>query len=372
MRLPLQDLDVVQQHTSVAGLQPAVGRHPRIEQAGRFERGFEAGALRSGNGVAKIHQLPERRTRARGSCGGVTCRGQWRRGIDARFETVAFVVEGVALGLQGLTLPVERDAPLRQTQAGLLLRRLQAMSRRIVAIQPEHPVGQRRKRCDTVVGADVQLLDAAEVTLPGLDQLAALLLDLRIGLLAALRRRLDGILSLVAGLPALLLPGFGRRQLGVALPQHRDLFAPTEHQAAKPGAGLVESQWRQRREIGGIENRQRALAMRDGQACGFGVGGAVATQAGHVTFGLRHALRRVFGLLGAASQSPPRLVDRGGGGLARTLPRRGVFRGGVQPIGVLHRRVFTQGVEPSALTGQRQLSRVVGLLGAGFCDRGGF
>ena len=125
MRLPLQDLGVVQQHASVVGLQPAVGRHPRIEQAGRFERGFEAGALRSGNGVAKIHQLQERRTRARGSCGGVTCRGQWRRGIDARFETVAFVVEGVALGLQGLTLPVERDAPLRQTQAGLLLRRLQ-------------------------------------------------------------------------------------------------------------------------------------------------------------------------------------------------------------------------------------------------------
>ena len=80
----------------------------------------------------------------------------------------------------------------------------------------------------------------------------------------------------------------------------------------------------------------------------------------------------MFGFLGAASQSPPRLVDRGGGGLARTLPRRGVFRGGVQPIGVLHRRVFTQGVEPSALTGQRQLRRVVGLLGAGFCDRGGF
>ena len=160
------------------------------------------------------------RTRACGSCGGVARRGQWRRGIDARFETMAFVVESVALGLQGLTLPVERDAPLRQTQAGLLLRRLQAMSRRIVAIQPDHPIGQRRKRCDTVVGADVQLLDAAEVTLPGLDQLTALLLDLRIGLLAALRRRLDGILSLVAG-------SAGIAAAGIPLPPARRNAAAT-------------------------------------------------------------------------------------------------------------------------------------------------
>ena len=47
MRLPPQHLRVVQQRAAVAGLQVAVGRDPCIEQAGGFERGFEAGALRS-------------------------------------------------------------------------------------------------------------------------------------------------------------------------------------------------------------------------------------------------------------------------------------------------------------------------------------
>src|SRR5260370_41673595 len=110
--------------------------------------------------------------------------------MAAGFETAALVFEGVELRLQRLALAIERHPTLRQTQAGVLLRRLQAMSRRIVAIQPNNPVGEGRERCAAVVGADLQLLKAGEVALPGLHQVSALVIDLRIGLPASLCRGL--------------------------------------------------------------------------------------------------------------------------------------------------------------------------------------
>jgi hypothetical protein len=59
---PPQQLRVVQQPSVLAGLQPAIGRDPGVEQAGGLEGGFEQGTLRRRHLVAKIHQLPERRS----------------------------------------------------------------------------------------------------------------------------------------------------------------------------------------------------------------------------------------------------------------------------------------------------------------------
>ena len=166
LRLSLQHLGVVQQLHSVADLQVAVGRDPGVEQAGGFKRGLEAGALSGRDLFAKIHQFqsgaPSRAPPALASrvcgCGGVASTPASRR-----LRSSSRVV---ALRLQRLALAVERHVTLRQTLAGVLLRRLQAMSRRIVAIQPNNPVGEGRERCAAVVGADLQLLQAGEVALP--------------------------------------------------------------------------------------------------------------------------------------------------------------------------------------------------------------
>src|SRR5260370_35923048 len=162
-----------------------------------------------------------------------------RRRIDAGLETAAFVFEGVELRLQRLALAVERHATLRQTQAGVLLRRLQAMSRRIVATQPNNPVGEGRERCAAVVGADLQLLQAGEVALPGLNQVAALVIDLRIGLLASFCRGLYRALSFVARVLALCMQGFGLRPLPVSAPQQSDLFASFNDHGGKDGPCAV-------------------------------------------------------------------------------------------------------------------------------------
>ena len=41
MRLSLEHLRVVQRRFAIVGLQTAVGREPRVEQTGGFERGFK-------------------------------------------------------------------------------------------------------------------------------------------------------------------------------------------------------------------------------------------------------------------------------------------------------------------------------------------
>jgi hypothetical protein len=201
----------------------------------------------------------------------------WRRRIDAGFETAAFVFEGVELYLQRLALAVERHATLRQTQAGVLLRRLHIMSRRIVAIQPNNPVGEGRERCAAVVVADLQLLQAGEVALPCLNQVAALVIDFRIGLLASFRCGLYGALSFVARVLALCMQGFGLRHIGMASPQQYDLFASINDQGAKVAASIVEGLWRQCDQIGRGERCERATGVQASDTCRLGMRRAVLT-----------------------------------------------------------------------------------------------
>ena len=111
MRRSLQQLRVVQQRAAVAGLQLAVGRDPCIEQTGGFERGLEAGALRSRDRVAKVHQLPERRTRAHAPASASRVYGLRRRRIDAGFEPGALALRVL------LVLPPASDvAPSSETR----------------------------------------------------------------------------------------------------------------------------------------------------------------------------------------------------------------------------------------------------------------
>src|SRR5258708_3016742 len=86
----------------VAGAGEAGGREPWIEEGGGFKGGLGAGALSVRDLFAKIHQLPERRTRARTSGSGAARVRVGRHRVDAGFETAAFVFEGVALRLQRL------------------------------------------------------------------------------------------------------------------------------------------------------------------------------------------------------------------------------------------------------------------------------
>ncbi len=63
-----------------------------------------------------------------------------RHGINAGLQPIAFVFERLALRIQSPALAVERHATLRRAQAGLLLRRLQDLSRGVVAAQPNDPI----------------------------------------------------------------------------------------------------------------------------------------------------------------------------------------------------------------------------------------
>ena len=118
---------------------------------------------------AKVHQLPERGALACGPDIGVARMRLRRRSIDAGFQPGTLALECCLFCLQGLTLRVERDPTLREMYAGLLLGDLQALSRRIVALQGDDPIGQSRERREIVVCADAQLRQAVEVAFPGLE-----------------------------------------------------------------------------------------------------------------------------------------------------------------------------------------------------------
>jgi hypothetical protein len=130
--------------------QLAVGRDPRIEQTGGFER-FEAAALRSRDRVAKSHQL-QRRTRAHAPAIGVACRAaaasyQLASAGCAR-RRVLFVL------LAGFGLRVSETDAARNSRC-LLLRDSQALLRRIAALQGDNPIGRAERR-EIVVGADAR------------------------------------------------------------------------------------------------------------------------------------------------------------------------------------------------------------------------
>ena len=149
---------VVQQYAAVAGLKAAVGRDPGIEQPGGFKGGFEAGAFRAGDGIAKINEMPERRAVARLSDIRIARVGDRRRRIDARFEAAALVLERANLLVQNPASSIERGAALRQPLGGALLCRQQDPPSRVVAIHRNDPVGQRGKRCGALVGSNRELL----------------------------------------------------------------------------------------------------------------------------------------------------------------------------------------------------------------------
>ena len=94
--------------------------------------------------------------------------------VDTGFEIASLVFEGLALNLKQLAFAVERDATLCKPLIGLQLGCLQQMARWIISVQGRDPVAQGRQRRKTIVGTDLQLFKAGEVSLPGLDKIGAL------------------------------------------------------------------------------------------------------------------------------------------------------------------------------------------------------
>jgi len=170
LRAAHQQLRVIKDRLSVRGLEETVGRDPGIEQTGDLERRLEAGALGLGHRLAKVDELPERSTRT--GAAQVRVAGVWRRRacIDARFETGALVFEGRSLALQSLTPTREQSVALGQSLRGALLGSLQRASRRIVARQADHPLGQRVEGGRRFVRIDSQNLQPFQMTLPMLEQ----------------------------------------------------------------------------------------------------------------------------------------------------------------------------------------------------------
>ena len=60
------------------------------------------------------------------------------------------------------------------------------MQRRVFVIQSANPVGEGRERCAPFIWADLQLLQAGEMAIPGVYQVAALVIESYKSRLAAL------------------------------------------------------------------------------------------------------------------------------------------------------------------------------------------
>jgi len=168
------------------------------------------------------------------------------------------------------------------------------------------------------------------------------------------------------------MQSFGSCHLRMASPQQCDLLAPIGDQSAKVGTRPVESAWSQLGQSGSFERCEWIPCMdADNTAC-IGMGHALLTQTGHLTFRLRHTLRRVFRLLGAALQSPVRLVNRIGRGQQCALPCGCVSLCGFETVGVFHSRARTEGLKSGLLALEREFGRVMSCLSVRFLSRGYF
>jgi len=252
----------VQQYAAVAGLKAAVGRDPGIEQPGGFEGSFEAGAFRGGDGIPKIHEMPERRAVARLSDIWTARIGDRRRRIDARFEAPALVLKRTDLLVQNPASGIERGAALRQPLGGALLCRVQDPPSRIVAIHRDDPVGQRDKRRGALVGTNRELLQPGEVALPVADKRLAFCFHFGVGLCAPFARFVRIKLPIVPDSLFLCVRSLRPIQFVSAPPQERDLFAPLRYQGVHAGAAAIEIARDQFDQPRRVQCNKRILAMR--------------------------------------------------------------------------------------------------------------
>ena len=369
-RRPLQHLGVVQQRAAVAGLQAAVGRDPGVEQAGGFERGFEAGALRRRYRVAKVDQLPERRARAR-RCGR---RRRACRAAAARVST-----------------PASRRARSSSSACALRLQRLRRPS-------------SATRRCRQAHGWPAAA-PPAEAAAPGLSPsqrrrpsrpAPSALRDRRRGDLQLLAGRRSGGPRLRPG------PGPARSTSASACSRRSAAASPSSCRSSRAcrrcacsasaartsawrrrssaicsrrpatsarrlGAGRVESAWRQRRPARRHRARQAGIrgvaaarpAARRVRRCP-GAARPACVRPAATRCAARAGLLDAALAAAAAPRRPP-VVGR----LQRLPARRGVLLGAFEAVGVLHRRDRRAASRAArAARVERELGLVVGLLGA--------